>query len=529
MNLHQLFELSSIQPIDLKYGHNLLDHKTQQMVIKAVRELRPLLLVVAWPCTRWSLFSENLNYSKRLEFLEQLREEDRPLVKFGEKLCKIQISEGRFFLGENPLRSRLWDEIQELLDHPDCLQVRCDAGAFGAENSEGSPILKPHLWITNPKSIASRLDKTMSAEQKMYAQPIAGKETAKFGEYCDGLAGAILDGLREEAAIRNPSRFARTLPRHEAFYAKLVQDQPAWEEILKELGVRFMNTHKKPFVVSTGDPLMKSIEVLVPWEITRVQAAWCPSARRFPQDITYTHRACVMKTNEEEFFIEDEDLAAVPYPKQRFSQPVRVALFIYGLAEDDDLPSKPSRRSDQQDEDEVQEPAKKLVPGLRTDIWFEGSTVPRELQASVSRLHCNLGHAPKAEIIRILAASGRLSSGMLNALEAMRCGSCIRSLRYLQLHLSNTMDFLETIFKLTSSSSGSSPDKPYQSLEYAAPAPISMLQQQSRIDILRQCSRPSSRSGTDLLDFLIQSHQTATRPTWDTVKIGTSEWASSTG
>ena len=50
----------------------------------------------------------------------------------------------------------------------------------------------------------------------------------------------------------------------------------------------------------------------------------------------------------------------------------------------------------------------------------------REMQASVARLHCNLGHPPKQEIVRILAAAGKLDSKILAALDALRCGSCIR-------------------------------------------------------------------------------------------------------
>ena len=416
------FGLRAVQPIDMKYGHNLHDPEVRDMVLRAVYNLKPLLLMIEWPCTFWNIFNENLNYSQRLEVLEQLRDEDRPLVRFGVELCRLQDESHRLYLCENPLRSRIWDEpeVQSLRDDPDCLQVECEAGAYGAEDSEGFPIVKPHRWITNSESIAARLGEKMTYEQKMYTKPIEGKETKKSGEYCDGLALAILSGLREEASIRNPGRFSRKVASNQAFYQKIGSDPATWNNILAEIEGRFTSINKKPFYISLNDLIMKSIKTVVPWNLKRIQAAWCPTTRRMPTDFPYTHRACVMVTNDDEIMIEDEDMTSVTYPKQRCQKPVRIGLFIYGDApeDQDDQPVIRSGSGPPSKED--------LVPDLNTEIWFENAKIPKELQSSVARLHCNLGHPPQAEIIRILAASGGLSSATLNALEALRCGSCIR-------------------------------------------------------------------------------------------------------
>ena len=48
----------------------------------------------------------------------------------------------------------------------------------------------------------------------------------------------------------------------------------------------------------------------------------------------------------------------------------------------------------------------------------------RKMRTSIARLHSNMGHAPKAEIVRMLAAAGKLDSKILGALDAMRCGTC---------------------------------------------------------------------------------------------------------
>ena len=66
------------------------------------------------------------------------------------------------------------------------------------------------------------------------------------------------------------------------------------------------------------------------------------------------------------------------------------------------------------------------MPGLDTEVWFEG-TVDKKLQASLARLHLNMGHPPKAELVRMLAAAGTLSGKVLSALDNLRCGSCLRT------------------------------------------------------------------------------------------------------
>ena len=72
--------LSALQPIDQQYNLDLNNAADQKTLWQVVHKFRPLLILVAWPCTRWSQFNENLNYADRLEELEQLRDEiDRPL------------------------------------------------------------------------------------------------------------------------------------------------------------------------------------------------------------------------------------------------------------------------------------------------------------------------------------------------------------------------------------------------------------------------------------------------------------------
>ena len=68
-----------------------------------------------------------MNYSQRPDELEELREQDRPLVQLGTDLMHHQHNQGRLFLGENPLRSRIWreDNVEEVAQLPGVLSTTC--------------------------------------------------------------------------------------------------------------------------------------------------------------------------------------------------------------------------------------------------------------------------------------------------------------------------------------------------------------------------------------------------------------------
>ena len=149
-NLALSFGLSALQPFDLLYGQDLKDPHAVHQLHQAVDQFKPLLTLIAWPCTSWSIFNQNMNYSHRMDELEELRESDRPLVELGCDLAEKQMDEDRLFLGENPLRSAIWEEphVVRLRNRPDVIEVECDAGAYGAETVTGEPIVKPHRFIT---------------------------------------------------------------------------------------------------------------------------------------------------------------------------------------------------------------------------------------------------------------------------------------------------------------------------------------------------------------------------------------------
>ena len=307
--------------------------------------------------------------------------------------------------------------------------------------------------------IRDRLQHKLTAEQKLYTKKIEGSDTTASGQYSDGMAQAILLGLQQEAKRRNPQRFHKQTTsigssstamrhshasqsdahshgqasehseQHQVYYAHPSHDTAAWAHVLDELETRFTNTYKRPFNIGESDELFTHIQQLVPWQLSRAQAVWTPAARRLPLDIPYTHRGCAYKNTQGQIALEHEDLSAVAYPKQRFAEAIRVALFFFGIPPEEEPPPE------EHPEAELHEalphtPATtstRRVQGLETDIYFDGGPpLTQQQRTSIARLHCNLGHPPKAEIVRILAAAGKLDSKILSALDALRCGSCTR-------------------------------------------------------------------------------------------------------
>ncbi|CAE6914982.1 pnp [Symbiodinium natans] len=310
------YGLTALQPLDFVYGQDLNDKEQTNTLKNAVRQLRPLFLVCRWP-------HKNAG-DAQLGNLDDL-------YNLGAWACREQCHHGRLFLGEHDPRGRFWQRecAASLLEIKDVHKTVCHAGAYGEEDEQGYPTTQQHQWISNSRAVLDRLGNKLTEEQLMYCQDQPTKSVHKKGYPCFGLISSVLKGVQEEARRRFPSRF-----QHKTFdvmYARPLNDPETWKQVLNEIEQRFSNTHKKPFNLNPGDPLREVLSQLVPWQLERVQAAWTPQSRRWPQDIPFTHRGAALMLTTGEVAIESEDLSQVTYPKQRFAKPIRVAVFFYGV------------------------------------------------------------------------------------------------------------------------------------------------------------------------------------------------------
>ena len=82
----------------LRTGWNYYLASHREACLKAVKDEKPYLLIVAFPCSVWSPLMRLV----KLDHVRRLRARDKILVTFAAELARIQAESGRHFLIENP-------------------------------------------------------------------------------------------------------------------------------------------------------------------------------------------------------------------------------------------------------------------------------------------------------------------------------------------------------------------------------------------------------------------------------------------
>ena len=425
-HLAHRYGLRACQPFDILYGMDMKQPSTQKTWRDAQESFNPLLVVVEIECTHWNTFNENLNYAgkDRMDELEALRDDDRPLVRQGVLACERQIQKGNLFLLENPQASRIWElpEVQRLSMRDDVFLVCGHAGAYGGVNSKGDPIKKTYQWLTNSKK-ADAVSRKLDLEQLSLCTPLIGKEVRLSAQYPTKLCQAILRATRIEARRRWPQRF---LAVNEVYYQEPMQDPAAWMDALRETQRIFNTTSIKTLNLSDTDPLYGTIKDLVPWDLVRIQIT--PIVRRLPRDITYTHRGAALEYQDGSIDVESEPLDGLHFPKQRFKKAVSFGIFWFGNGE---VPTQKDELPQEQPEDQDQRQLSKT--SVISTVTFPGC--PAEVtndKAAIRRLRLNLGHPSEKELLRLLAWQGAISKQMITAVKCLQCASCGRAQKHKQ-------------------------------------------------------------------------------------------------
>ena len=312
------YGLTALQPYGFKYGVDLTIKQQARAFQDTVRRFRPLFVICRWPRQ-----STDKRPTKDLEDLYDL----------GAWACAEQDREGRFFVGEYETTGPLWSRpsILDLVRRKNVTDFTCTSGSYGAEDADGYPDIRRHRWLSNHPGMHRKLSNELTEEQQAYCSPTPGDSSngREPEDLCHGIVHSILETIQTEARLQYPARFQ--LKPHDVLYARPLNDAESWKQVLDEIENRFANTHKKPFVLTGTDPLRELIDNLVPWRIEKLQAAWTPQSRRFPQDIAFTHRGAALRLTTGEFALESEDMGQITYPKQRYARPVRVGLFFFGF------------------------------------------------------------------------------------------------------------------------------------------------------------------------------------------------------
>ena len=416
------FGLRAMQPVDFSTGFDLANPSDQQQVDSMLTDKRPWFLVQGIDCKDWCLLQDNTNYIRRKIILLARRRKARKVLNKAADWCLRQYHDGRYFLIENPLTSRLWLEssVQTLMKLPGVYDVTCHAGAYGAVNSRGEMIRKGHRWLTNSEWLASQLQAKLTPEQQRQCVPLEGRETTLSQVYCPGLVKAILLGVRQTIQYHQPERFTGKV--HRTWANNIVTDPASWSEVFKQLTRTFSASRTKNHVLATTDPLWDTIKQLVGWpRMERVQISSQPTLMRFPANIPYTHRGWALQFNDGAFEIDSEDLSATRHPRARFAKPVNMAVFFFGQA---DPPEDTAELPPQVPDDPQQ-----LVSQTKQDgISFKKDIrLSQEARQAITRLHRNLGHPHASDLKKMLAMNGVKNQQLYDAVEALECDACLRT------------------------------------------------------------------------------------------------------
>ena len=418
------YGLNALQPFDIKHGphQDLKDPQVQADVLKAVKKFKPWFVIMGLDCRLWNIFNANLNYSHRLELLQELQDAELPLVEFACEVALLQMKHGRYFLMENPQRSRLWSLpcITDLENMPGTWKTTLDAGAFGATVHQ-QPVAKPMTFMGNIPDMDNLIHKRLTTEERSHCTPIQGNMTRPSQEYPDDLVKVMLKHMKQLVQLREPQRFNH----HQVLaVAQPTMDLSAWDDILDYVNGVFERSSKRPFNIDPDSELGKKINDLVRMDTVRIQVAPTPTTRRLPTnaafDLGVTHRAALLQFNDGRRALELESLQDLQLPKQRFDKPVKTAIFMFGKMRDAPDPQPTA------DDTQPNLP----IPNLPTDITFPnlptGHGINLETRKTVARLHLNLGHPSPQELTRMVAYYGGAPSSVTTCIQHLRCATCDR-------------------------------------------------------------------------------------------------------
>lgn len=353
----QSYGMLAVEPAELDTGWDLSVKAGQRAWMLSLLNCKPLLVLIGIRCTEWCAFSR-INYRDRPELLESIRNNTRSVFfPLFEKTAVEQSRGGRIFMYENLATSDLWDEpmMTRLMRLPNVQTAIGHMGAYGATDQHGNKIIKAMRFISNSPTLLHAVPKKLTKQEKLDTVRIEGSSTKASQQYtwqwsdqlCHALArlaceydrGRFTPSLRPpvQAMVSNtvelwhPPQYA---PTQEVYFVGINKDEATWDTVLNLTTEVFLDPQSPSSkVVWEGDDIYNMVAKLVPWTLVRVQLAARPKALRRPHDIAFEHRAVVGRWDKDlSIFFRVESMPEVKFPRLRFQEEVKVAVFIYGFA-----------------------------------------------------------------------------------------------------------------------------------------------------------------------------------------------------
>ena len=178
-----------------QWDFHLEEHRRAAKLV--LKQQKPYLLVLAFPCGPWSLLM-NLNPNVNIE---EIRSRAREFVDFAVELAWMQLGGHRHFLLENPLTSAAWSEssVAELSGDERVRSVVIDQCQFGLKNSAGVHHRKSTQLLTSAQALVSKMMGHRCNGEHPHAPVIGGsKVTRPAGHYPRAFAAAIITAMQDQ-------------------------------------------------------------------------------------------------------------------------------------------------------------------------------------------------------------------------------------------------------------------------------------------------------------------------------------------
>ena len=441
-----LWGMKVLQPVDIRYGVDLRKRSCRRWLLRMLDRWNPRLAIVEWPCTPWSILQRNVNYKDRPQELQALQDRDRPFLALTRDIFKSQTRRGGHAMGENPATadSHQQPEIIELRERfyetTSCL---CQFGMVGVK--QGAPLMKRVRFIATHPIFIETLNKQCDFSHTH--ELVEGTNTSHSAVYPPALGDAICFAYWQVVAQEDygfssdwqPDMVELGRPRG-VNYVKADESEEKWRPLLQHALDILSRKNQNNIFLDPGTDLHNKIAELVPWQIMNVQLAYLPKAKRVRPGLEECHRASIMHTNEDTVVVEQEHLKSAQAPRERFVQPVRVAIFVLGHAPGEPMEPSPAqpppvqRAPDdgyQPDIVEEQLQDQRLVrQDYASEVWFIGpplTAAQKQVAPHVVRMHRNLGHPRNEDFVRALAQHGKVQPEAVLLARRLRCATCERT------------------------------------------------------------------------------------------------------
>ena len=198
------------EPYDIIYNGDLRDEGNRKKLLDTIRELRPRLVTIAYPCTVWSPINNlGCQTSQEKRRLRKRQRADLPFLELTEQIFETQLGHGGDALGENPVGSQSFQQppVQRIINHP---EVTSRIGHGCRHNirhvRSGRLLQKPTVWFSTSPEIVDELGLKCKGDHE-HDVCLGGRDiTQKAGQYTPEIARAIHKGFVKVMKRKDPGR-----------------------------------------------------------------------------------------------------------------------------------------------------------------------------------------------------------------------------------------------------------------------------------------------------------------------------------